>query len=210
MIRILLADDHSLVRTGIKHLLEETGCIEVVAEAANGSEAVFEFQHTRPDVVILDISMPIMDGLDACKQIKKLDPNAKILILSVHSEEQYAMRLINAGAMGYISKKVTSKELQEAIKTVAQGKIFLPPDIKDLILNQLLHPNGHLEPLEALSDRELQVFNLIAQGKKMREAADILRLSEKTIDNYRSRILVKLNLKRSVDIVAFAHEHNLV
>jgi DNA-binding NarL/FixJ family response regulator len=210
VIRILLADDHSLVRTGIKHLLEETGCIEVVAEAANGSEAVFEFQHTRPDVVILDISMPIMDGLDACKQIKKLDPNAKILILSVHSEEQYAMRLINAGAMGYISKKVTSKELQEAIKTVAQGKIFLPPDIKDLILNQLLHPNGHLEPLEALSDRELQVFNLIAQGKKMREAADILRLSEKTIDNYRSRILVKLNLKRSVDIVAFAHEHNLV
>jgi DNA-binding NarL/FixJ family response regulator len=210
VIRILLADDHSLVRTGIKHLLEETGDIEVVAEAANGSEAVFEFQRTRPDVVILDISMPIMDGLDACKQIKKLDPNAKILGLSVHSEEQYAMRLINAGAMGYISKKVTSKELQEAIKTVAQGKIFLPPDIKDLILNQLLHPNGHLEPLEALSDRELQVFTLIAQGKKMREAADILGLSEKTIDNYRSRILVKLNLKRSVDIVAFAHEHNLV
>lgn len=210
MIRILLADDHALVRTGIKHLLEETGDMEVVAEAADGSEAVFEFQRVQPDVVILDISMPVMDGLDACKQIKNLDSNAKILVLSVHSEEQYAMRLIHAGAMGYISKKVTSKELQEAIKTVAQGKIFLPPDIKDLILNQLLHPNGHLEPLESLSDRELQVFTLIAQGKKMRETAAILGLSEKTIDNYRSRVLVKLNLKRSVDIVAFAHEHNLV
>lgn len=210
MIRILLADDHALVRTGIKHLLEETGDMEVVAEAADGSEAVFEFQRVQPDVVILDISMPVMDGLDACKQIKNLDSNAKILVLSVHSEERYAMRLIHAGAMGYISKKVTSKELQEAIKTVAQGKIFLPPDIKDLILNQLLHPNGHLEPLESLSDRELQVFTLIAQGKKMRETAAILGLSEKTIDNYRSRVLVKLNLKRSVDIVAFAHEHNLV
>ncbi len=210
MIRVLLADDHTLVRAGVKHLLEETGSVEVVAEAADGSEAVSEFQRVHPDVVVLDISMPVMDGIDACKKIKALDANAKILILSVHTEEQYAIRLIHAGALGYITKRVSSRELREAVISVAHGDIFLPPSIKDLVMKQLLHLKGNVEPLETLSDRELQVFNMIAQGKKMREVAATLCLSEKTVENYRSRILAKLNLQRSVDLVAFAHQHGLI
>jgi DNA-binding NarL/FixJ family response regulator len=210
MIRVLLADDHALVLAGIKHLLEEAGDIQVVAEATDGSEAVAAFQSVHPDVTILDISMPVMDGLDACKQIKTLDLNAKILILSIHSEEQYAMRMIRAGAMGYITKQISIKMLHDAVRTVFQGKIFLPPDSKDLVMQQILHIKGHMEPLETLSDRELQVFNLIALGKKMREVAATIGLSEKTVENYRARIFVKLNLKRSVDLVAFAHQHNLI
>ncbi len=210
MIRVLLADDHNLVRAGVKDLLEKAGDIEIIAEAADGIEAVSEFRRVLPDVVVLDISMPVMDGIDACKQIKALDASAKILILSVHTEEQYAIRLMHAGALGYITKRTSSSELHEAVCAVAKGNIFLPPAIKDIIMKQLLHSNGHLEPLENLTDRELQVFTLIAQGKKMREAAVTLGLSEKTVENYRSRILAKLNLKRSVDLITFAHQHGLV
>jgi two-component system, NarL family, invasion response regulator UvrY len=208
MIRVLLVDDHELVRDGIRHLLEEASDIQVAGQAANGSEAIREYKRALPDVVLLDISMPVMDGLDACKQLKAQHPEAKILILTVHPEEQYAMRLLNAGALGYLTKRVSALELQKAVREVAQGHISVPEASKSVIMAQMFQTKGNLQG--ALADREVQVFNLLAQGKKLREIAQDLSISLKTVENYRYRILTKLNLNRTVDLVAFAYRHNLV
>lgn len=210
MIRVLVADDHTVVRAGTKRLLEETEDIKVVAEASNGIEAISEYQRTNPDVVVLDISMPVMDGIDTCKQLKILHPDSKILILTVHPEDQYAVRLLSAGALGYITKKASAEELQEAVRQVAQNRIFLPPDAKGPVLSQLLHTGGHSNPLETLSNRELQVFSLLVHGKKLKEIASEINLSIKTVDTYRSRVLNKFGLKRTVDLVAFAHQNDLI
>ena len=210
MIRVLIADDHGVVRAGTRRLLEETEDIEVVAEASDGREAISEYKRTYPDVAILDISMPVVDGIDACKQLKTLYPNARILILTVHPEDQYAIRLFNAGALGYVTKRISAKELHEAVRSVAQNKVFLSSDAKDYILSQLLHTGGHSNPLETLSSRELQVFSLLVQGKKLKEIATDINLSIKTVDNYRSRVLRKFGLKRTVDLVAFAYQNGLI
>jgi DNA-binding NarL/FixJ family response regulator len=150
-----------------------------------------------------------MDGIDICKQLKKLYPDARILILTVHPENQYALRLLKAGALGYITKRATAEELREAVRRVHQNKTFLLSDTEDLILNQLLH-KSNLNPLDTLSTRELQVFSLLVQGKKLREIAAEINLSISTVDNYRSRVLSKLGLKRTVDLIAFAHNNNLI
>lgn len=210
MIRVLIADDHTVVRSGTKRLLEETEDIGVVAEASDGREAISEYKRVRPDVVILDISMPVMDGIDTCKHLKALYPDAKILILTVHPEDQYAVRLLYAGALGYITKRASAAELQEAVRQVAQNKVFLTSDSKDPILSQLLHFGGNSNPLEILSSRELQVFSLLAHGKKLREIAFDLNLSIKTIDTYRSRVLHKFGLKRTVELVAFALRNDFI
>lgn len=210
MIRVLIADDHEVVRAGTRRLLEEFEDIEVVAEASDGREAISEYKRTSPDVAILDISMPVVDGIDTCKQLKTLHPNARILILTVHPEDQYAIRLFNAGALGYVTKRISAKELNEAVHSVARNKVFLPPDATDRILSQLLHIGVQPNPLETLSNRELQVFSLLIQGKKLKEIAADINLSIKTVDNYRSRVLHKFGLKRTVDLVAFAHQNGLI
>ncbi len=209
-IRVLIADDHDLFRSGLKMLLEEAEDIEVVAEATDGRGAVAEFERTSPDVAILDITMPVLDGLDACKQIKAINPHAKVLILTMHPEEQYAVRLLNAGALGYVTKKISDKELHEAVRSVHQGEITMQQGAKDRILAQLLHMKGRSGPLEVLSDREAQVFTLLAQGKKLKDISLSLNLSPKTVEHYRSNIFDKLELKRTIDLVAFAHRHNLI
>jgi DNA-binding NarL/FixJ family response regulator len=210
MIKVLIADDHAVVRAGTRELLETSGDIQVVAEASDGKEAINEYRRTLPDVIILDISMPVMDGIDACKQLKALYPHARVLILTVHAEEQYAMRLLKAGASGYITKKASSQELQEAVRAVNRNEIFLPQSTKSAVLNQIMHNRDSAQPLEGLSDRELQVFHQLAQGKKLKEIAVDLNLSIKTVDTYRLRILQKLDLHRTVDLVAFAHQNFLV
>ena len=210
LIRVLIADGHEIVRAGIRHLLEETGDIGVVAEAVDGMETIAKFKHTRPDVVVLDISMPVLDGIDTCKRLKALYPKSNILALSIHPEEQYAVRLINAGASGYANKSISASELKQAIKTVAQGGVYLSPAVRGQLLSQLIHAKPRSDVLGALSDRESQIFNLLALGKKMKDIATELGLSVKTVDNYRARILGKLNLKRTVDLVAFAHRNNLI
>jgi DNA-binding NarL/FixJ family response regulator len=210
MIRVLIADDHAVVRAGTRELLESTGDIKVVAEASDGKEAVSEFKRTLPDVAILDISMPVMDGIDTCKQLRMLYPDARILILTVHPEEQYAVRLLKAGALGYATKKASAQELQEAVFAVARNEAYLPPGTRSLILDQLVNIKDNDNPLERFSNRELQVFNQLIQGKKLKEIADSLYLSPKTVDTYRSRILQKLGLKRTVDLLTFAHQHSLI
>ena len=210
MVRILVADDHELVRAGIRLLLEGATDMEIVAEAADGMAAVSEFKRTRPDVVVLDISMPVLDGLDTCKQLKALFPESRILVLSVHPEEQYAARMMGAGASGYVNKTINSDELQNAIRTVAQGGVYLSQAIKGKLLAELIHSNPRSDILKDLSDRESQIFMFLARGKRMKEIASELGLSPKTVDNYRARILEKLNLSRTVDLVAFAYHHHLV
>jgi DNA-binding NarL/FixJ family response regulator len=209
MIKVLLADDHQLIRSGLKRIIEEASDIKVIDEASNGKLAIKKFKEINPDVLILDISMPVMDGLDACKQLKELHPDAKILILTMYPGEQFALRLLKAGALGYITKGSSAKELHKAIRMVAIGETFLPEKSKDTVIMQLLATEKHSRLLEALSDREIQVLCLIAQGKKMKEIAVILDLSVKTIETYRSRILIKLQLKNNTDITLFAYQNKL-
>ena len=210
MIKVLLADDHALVRAGLKRVLEETSDIQVVAEACNGIEAIKAFNRVSPDVSMIDISMPVMDGLDTCKRLKELHPDVKILILTIHHEEQYAIRVLKAGALGYITKGTSTKELYKAIRAVAKGKRFLSEKSKDNILLQLLKLDKFPTRLEALSDREIQVLCLIAKGRKMKEIANDLNLSVKTIETYRTRILNKLQLKNNADIILFAYQNDLI
>ena len=209
IIKVLLADDHILIRAGLKALLEDRSDIHVVDEASNGVEAVSSFIKHKPDVVILDISMPVMDGLETCKQLKKIDSEAKILILSVYNEQQYATRALVSGASGYINKQASQEELYKAIRCVADGQFYLAEGNKDIILSKLLHMKGQHDLIDTLSDRELQVLRLLSQGKGIKEIASYLGLSIKTIDNYRYRVMTKLNLNRTVDLVIFAHNHNI-
>jgi two-component system invasion response regulator UvrY len=210
MIRVLLADDHTLMRTGLKRIIEEAGVATVVAEASDGLEAVLEFERVRPDVVILDISMPKMDGLEAIKRIRELDPRARILVLTVHPERQYAVRFLKAGALGYVTKGIGTSELPEAIQTVAQGRRYLANEAKDVLAMQLLASRSDVAPLDRLSNRELQIVCLIARGKRIRDIADELGISINTVHTYRSRLLEKLSVGTDAEICQFAFANGLV
>jgi two-component system invasion response regulator UvrY len=208
MIRILLVDDHSLVREGIKQLLEESGEMKVIAETSNGMDAIEKFEKYQPDMAIIDISMPLLDGLESTKRILARYPDAKILILTMHPEEQYAIRTFKAGALGYINKGTNTKDLLAAVKKVAQGKKYIAEEGKDAILLQLL--NNKSSQLENLSDRELQILRLISKGEKPREIANALLLSVKTVETYRTRIMNKLGLKTNSALTLFSQQNGLI
>ena len=210
MIRALLADDHQLVREGLKSILEKAPDISIIAEASNGLEAVQQYQRTHPDVAILDISMPGMDGLDAVKQISSFDSDARVLILTVYPEQQYAVRALKAGALGYITKGTSSEELHNAVRQVVRGKQFLSNEARDNVMLQLLAKQAQVDPVDSLSDRELQVLCLIAKGQKPKEIADGLRLSAKTIESYKSRAMRKLDLRNDAEICRFVFDNKLI
>jgi two-component system invasion response regulator UvrY len=210
VISILLADDHNLVRAGIKSLLERSPDIRVVAEASDGLEAVTQFKAMRPDVVILDISMPKMDGLEATKYILSIDKHASILILTMYPERQYAVRAIRAGAMGYITKGTSTTELHRAVHNVAIGKRFLSEDGIDALSTRLLARGSDVELIDSLSDRELQILCLIARGRKVKDMALELDVRAKTVETYRSRLLRKLGLRNNAEICRFAFENALL
>jgi DNA-binding NarL/FixJ family response regulator len=199
-----------IARAGTKQLLELASDIKVIAEASNGREAISEYKKTLPDVVILDISMPLMDGIDACKELKMRYPKAKVLILSIHPEEQYAKRLLHAGALGYATKDTSVQELQFAVRSVADGKIYLPFESRSDLVTQIVKSREAPNPLDCLSDREIQVFQRLIKGNKLKEIAADLNLEVNTIDTYRMRILQKLGLKRTIDLVQFAYQHSLI
>lgn len=209
-IKVLLVDDHTLVRAGLKRVLEETPDIDVVAEASNGIDAIVEFERVVPDVVILDISMPDMDGLETTKKLISEHPDARILVLTVYPEDYYAARVIKAGALGYLTKGTSTMELHDAVRTVASGKRSLSQKSKDILILQLLDKHTDFDSIQDLSDRELQVLCLLAGGKKTREVANELGLSVKTIETYRARVLGKLHLHTNLDIVRFAYQNKLV
>lgn len=210
MIRVLIADDHAIVRSGMRRMLEDQEGIQIVGEAADGHETIQKVRETTPDVILLDISMPGMDGLDVTKQLKVIEPGARILILTMHAEEQYAPRLMRAGAMGYVTKHAAIEELVKAIHVVNSGRRFLSPMLAEDLAWRYLGNKPELSPTEFLSDRELQVLCLLAQGNTNREIAGSLHLSVKTIDTYRARILDKLNLRNNAELTLFSIRHGLI
>ena len=210
MIKILLADDHSLVRTGVKRVIEEAPDMRVVVAASDGMEVIRVYGDHMPDVVVMDISMPGMDGLETAKQLVSLYPQARILILTRHQEDHYAVRTLKAGCLGYLTKGTSTQQLHDAIRSVSQGHKFLTDEGKDIVDLQLFSSRSGTDQVESLSDRELQVLILLAQGRKLKEIATELSLSAKTIETYRANVLRKLSLRNNVDICRFAIENGLV
>jgi two-component system invasion response regulator UvrY len=210
MINVLIADDHALVRQGLKRLLEEDREIQVVAEASDGLEAVREYERVHPDVAVLDIAMPRRDGLETIKRILSIDPDARILVLTMYPEEQYAVRMLKAGALGYITKGNCTAELHRAVRTVRHGKRYLSDQGENAVDLQLLANRSEKTPVGSLSNRELQVLCLIARGYKSSKISAELGLSTKTIETYRSRLMQKLCLHSDADICRFAYDNKLV
>ena len=209
-IRVLLVDDHSLVRAGLRRVLEQAPDIRIIAEACDGREAVDKYQEVSPDMVVMDISMPELDGMEASKRILSLYPQARILMLTRFHEEQYAMRTLKAGCLGYLTKGSSTQQLHHAVRAVARGKRFLSEDGQDVVNLQLLSSQSGLGLLESLSDREIQVLCLLAQGQELKGVAADLELSAKTVETYRSRVLHKLHLRNDVEICQFAIQHGLI
>jgi two-component system invasion response regulator UvrY len=208
MIRILIADDHAIVRHGLKQIIEDSGEMRVVAEAGSGIEALRKIRETDCDVVLLDISMPDMSGIDVLKQSHAERPQLPILILSIYPEDQYATRLIKAGAAGYMTKESAPAEVVQALLRVAGGKKYISPAVAEMLANELGTDENKL-PHQTLSDREYQIFLLLASAKTVTEIADALALSVKTISTYRSRILEKMNLHNNAELMRYAIDHRL-
>ena len=204
MIRVLLADDHSIVRAGLRRLIEESGDIAVIAEAADGQEAIQQAYNTSPDVAVIDISMPGMDGLEVVSQLHSYDPKLPILILTMHEEEQYVVRAIGVGAMGYVTKRSAPEALVKAIHKVHAGGRFLSDTAAEALAERMARGNEGASLLDLLSNREIQVLRCLALGKTNREIAQDYNLSIKTVDTYRSRLLSKLNLRNNAELSRFA------
>jgi DNA-binding NarL/FixJ family response regulator len=210
MIKVLIADDHAVVRSGLKQILDETeGEIRVEGEATNGREVIEKVQARDWDVLVLDITMPGRSGLDILKDLRQLKPQLPILILSMHAEEQFATRMLKAGAAGYLNKESAPEELVKAIKKVyAGGKYVSPAQAERMVLELTSDPTK--QPHELLSDREYEILCLIASGKTATEIARQLGLSVKTVSTYRSRILEKMNLSTNAQLTHYAIKNGLV
>ncbi len=208
MIRILVADDHPIVRKGLKQIIEETSDIIVEDEAGDGYEVLEKIQKNNFDIVLLDISMPGKNGLDVLKQIKTIKSNLHVLILSMHPEEQYAIRVLKAGASGYLTKESAPEELVKAIRKVANRGKYVSSSLAEKLVFDL--STGNKMAHETLSDREFQVMCMIASGKTVSEVADELSLSVKTVSTYRARILDKMRLKNNAELTRYAFENNLI
>jgi len=208
VIRVLIADDHDVIREGVKRILEDTPDIRVSDEARDGQELVQKASRGAPDVVLLDLSMPGRGGLEALKDLRAERPKLPILVLSMHEEDQYAVRVIRAGASGYLTKARVSECLVDAIRKVIGGGKYLTPTVADLLAQDVAQDSGRPRH-EKLSDREFQVFSLLASGKTVSEIAEHLALSVQTISTYRAHILEKLGLLNTAQIIRYAHQHQL-
>lgn len=209
MIKILLADDHNLVREGLRRIVDESHGMEVVAEASNGREALQLAKETSPDVALIDISMPGIDGLEVVRELKLSHPNLPIIILTMHEEEQYIIRAIEAGAMGYITKRSATEQLVKAIYQVHSGSRYLTAEATEILALRIAKGNNQ-SPLDELSTREMQVLRRLALGNTNREIADQYCISIKTVDTYRLRLLKKLNLRNNADLSRFAMQNKLI
>jgi two-component system response regulator NreC len=204
-ISVLLVDDHAMFRAGIKALLEADGKVAVVGEAASGDDAVDLVRALKPDVVVMDLSMPGSNGLEATRRIAALELDTSVLVLTVHAEEEYLVPVVEAGASGYLTKTSADTDLLEAIRVVARGQVFLPPKATTLLLKQYkAAESSDALSLKDLSPREQEVLALTAEGFSSREIGKKLFISPKTVDTYRSRIMDKLGLSHRSDLVRFA------
>jgi len=203
--KILLVDDHAMFRAGIKALLEAEGRMSVIGEASTGDEAVDRVRELRPDVVVMDLSMPGSNGLEATRRIAALELDTKVLVLTVHAEEEYLVPVVEAGASGYLTKTSADRDLIEAIRVVSRGEVFLPPKATTLLLQRYkASESDDTASLHDLSTREQEVLALTAEGYSSREIGKKLFISPKTVDTYRSRIMDKLGLNHRSELVRFA------
>jgi two-component system invasion response regulator UvrY len=207
-IRVMLVDDHAVVRMGFRLLLQEASDIEVVAEAASGEEAVSRYAELKPDVVVMDISMPGIGGLEAVARLLSKDRGAKVLILSAHEDSSHPQRLLKAGALGYLSKRSAPEELIHAISEVMRGNIFLDPTLAQAIAVQKL--TGERNPVEVLSDREFEVFMLLARGQSVAHIALKLFLSPRTVGTHLYNIKQKLKAANSAELTLIALHNGLL
>ena len=209
MLKILVVDDHPIVRQGVKQIIAETSDMEVAGEASDGDEALNHVKQNSYDIVILDISMPGKSGLETIKEIKEIKPDLPILILTMHPEKQFAVRLLQTGASGYLTKDKAPSELINALSQITQGKKYVSSDLISRLADYL-NPDQGLLPHESLSRRESQIMKMIAAGKTITEIAQELCLSVKTISTHRTNILKKMNMKKNVELVHYAIQNNLI
>ena len=210
-IKVLIVDDHQLFREGISTLLFSAENIEVIGHAEDGLDAIEKAKHYKPDVVLIDIAMPRMNGIEATKRLKSLIPGIKIIALSMHSEKEYVKGVLEAGADGYLLKNCTYRQLTDAIQSVYEGKKYLSQDITEQVITGYLSPsNSELNEYEKLSHREKEIFLLFSEGKSTREIADISFISVKTVNTHKQNILEKLKLKSNTDIVKYALKNGLI
>jgi two-component system, NarL family, invasion response regulator UvrY len=210
MIKVLLADDHGIVRAGLRRLVEESGDMAVVAEAADGDEAIRKIRADRPDVAVIDLSMPRIDGLEVIRRIHPEFPHLPILVLTMHAENQYLVRAIEAGAMGYITKQSAPEQLVRAIRKVLGGSRYLTGDAAESLALRVSKGGLDRSVLDELSTRELQVLRRLALGHTNREIASAYNISIKTVDTYRFRLLKKLNLRNNAELSRFAIQNGLI
>jgi DNA-binding NarL/FixJ family response regulator len=208
VLNVLIADDHAIVRAGMRQILSTTNDIILSAEASDASEMLSMIRKEKFDVILMDISMPGINGLDALKQLRYEFPTLPVLILSMYPEEQYAMRFIKAGASGYLTKGSATDELIIAIRKVSQGKKYISPALAELFASSLDQDTDKM-PHELLSDREYQCMLMIATGKTPRVIAEELSLSVKTVNNYRMRVLEKMNMKSNAEITGYVINNSL-
>jgi len=209
MIRILITDDHRIVREGLKQILSEESGFAVAGEASNGLEALKQIREQPFDVLLMDMSMPGRSGIELIKQIKSEKPKLAILVLSMHKEEQYAVRALKAGALGYLTKESAPDQLVAAIKKVASGGVFISPGVAERLALEL-GGNHDADPHTQLSDREYQIFRMIVSGIPIGGIADDLSLSVKTVSTHKTRILQKMRMTSSAELIHYAIRHQLV
>ena len=209
MIRIMIADDHAIVRQGLAKILQISGEMEIVASFTNGADALNWLCDNDCDVALVDISMPGMNGIDMLKQARKEKPKLPVLILSAYPEDQYTVRLIKAGAAGYLNKECAPEEVVAAVQSVLNGHRYITPAVSEMLASELSLPNGKL-PHEILSNREYQIFMLLASAQTVAEIADTLKLSSKTVSTYRSRILEKMHLLNNAQLMRYAIDNHLL
>ena len=210
-IRMLIADDHGVLRAALRAILKAEPDIEVIAEAANGKEALQLANELQPDLILLDLSMPGLGGVDVTRQLKEILPTIKVLILTVHKDNGLLKEAIRAGANGYILKQAVESELIEAIHAVWRGDLYVHPTMTQALLKALSQTRPIQDPpLEMLTPREVEILQLIVQGYTNRQMADKLSISIRTVESHRGNLMTKLNMRSRVDLVRYATEHNLV
>lgn len=208
-IRIIIADDHAVVAEGLKHVVEAQADMEVVALAVDGREAVRQARDLQPDVVLMDLSMPELNGADATRAILERDPKCRVIVLSMYSEREYVRRALKAGAAGYVVKRSAAKEVVDAIRAVHAGQRYLSPRVADVVLDDYTGEERD-DPLARLSAREREVLQLLAEGHTGAQIAERLSLSQKTVETYRARLVEKLGIRDVAGLVRFAIQRGIV
>jgi two-component system nitrate/nitrite response regulator NarL len=209
-IRLLLVDDHPVVRKGMRSCLQGVGHIEIVDEAIDGREALAKVKTLSPDVVLMDIDMPNMDGLEATKSIRKDFPNIRVLILSIHSNKEYVLQIIRSGAQGYVLKDASLADLVRAIESVDSGEAFFSPDVNKIVLNQYMVEAAEDESGTKLTTREREVLGMIAEGQSNKEMANHLGVGVRTIETHRERVMDKLNIHTVAGLTKYAITNGIV